>query len=159
MSAGIRRNCIMDGVYGILQPLLDNSHRCYRPKFAPTTGAAYAGQVRIIARSTLNAFVRNRVEPRQKRVVQDQLDAWYAFVSRAFWKNSAELKQNHQNASIVSSERVVFNIKGNEFRLVVAVDYEHGFVLILWLGTHKEYNEIDVRRVQYDKERYADSTG
>jgi len=103
--------------------------------------------------------VRNRVEPRQQRVVQDQLDAWYALVSRAAWNNSAELKRQHRNASIVSSERVVFNVKGNEFRLVVAVDYGHGFVLILWLGTHREYDEIDVRSVKYDKERYADSTG
>jgi mRNA interferase HigB len=92
-------------------------------------------------------------------VVQDQLDTWYALVSRAAWKNSAELKQHHQSASIVSSERVVFNIKGNEFRLVAAVDYAHGFLLVLWLGTHKEYDEIDVGKVQYNKERYADSTG
>jgi mRNA interferase HigB len=99
------------------------------------------------------------VEPRQQRVVQDQLDAWYGLVSRAEWRNSAELKETHRTASIVSSDRVVFNIKGNEFRLVVAVDYKHGFVLILWLGTHREYDGIDVKKVEYDKKRYADSTG
>jgi mRNA interferase HigB len=120
-------------------------------------GAEYAEQVRVIARSTLQAFVRNRVEQRQQRVVQDQLDAWFGLVSRAAWKNSAELKQRHRTASIVTSERVVFNIKGNEFRLVVAVDYQHGFILVLWLGTHREYDQIDVKRVTYDKERYADS--
>ena len=91
--------------------------------------------------------------------MQDQLDAWYALVSRAAWRNSAELKQIHRMASIVSSDRAVFNIKGNEFRLVVAVDYKHGFVLILWLGTHCEYDGIDVKKVEYDKRRYADSTG
>jgi mRNA interferase HigB len=122
-------------------------------------GAAYAEEVRILARSTLNAFVRNRVEPRQQRIVQDQLDSWFGLVSRAAWRNSAELKQQFRTASIVSSERVVFNIKGNEFRLVVGVDYKHGFVLILWLGTHREYDRIDVERVTYDKERYADSAG
>jgi mRNA interferase HigB len=79
--------------------------------------------------------------------------------SRAAWKNSAELKREKQTASIVSSERVVFNIKGNEFRLVVAVDYKNGVVLILWLGTHREYDQIDVKQVKFDKERYADSTG
>ena len=128
-------------------------------ELAPKTGAAYAWQVRIIARSKLNAFVRNRIEPRQQRVVQDQLDAWYGVVSRTVWRSSAELKQQFRTASIVSSERVVFNIKGNEFRLVVAADYEHGFVLILWLGTHREYDRIDVKKAEYDKERYADSTG
>jgi mRNA interferase HigB len=126
---------------------------------APMVGAEYSGQVRIISRGTLNAFVRNRVEPRLQRVVRDQLDAWYALVSRAQWKNSAEMKQQQRSASIVSSERVVFNIKGNEYRLVVAVDYNHGTVLVIWLGTHREYDQIDVKQVKFDKERYADSTG
>ncbi|MGD0522199.1 MAG: type II toxin-antitoxin system HigB family toxin [Terracidiphilus sp.] len=107
----------------------------------------------------MNGFVRNRVEPRLQRVVGEQLNAWYAMASRAAWKNSAELKREKQTASIVSSERVVFNIKGNEFRLVVAVDYKNGVVLILWLGTHREYDQIDVKQVKFDKERYADSTG
>ena len=122
-------------------------------------GAGYTELVRIISRGTLNGFVRNRVEPRLQRVVREQLDAWYALVSRAAWKNSAELKQRYGNASIVSSERVVFNIKGNEFRLVDAVDYNHGIVLVLWLGTHQEYDRIDMQKVRFDKERYADPTG
>jgi mRNA interferase HigB len=122
-------------------------------------GAGYTELVRIISRGTLNGFVRNRVEPRLQRVVREQLDAWYALVSRAAWKNSVELKQHQRSASIVSSERVVFNIKGNEFRLVVAVDYNHGIVLVLWLGTHQEYDRIDMQQVRFDKERYADPTG
>jgi mRNA interferase HigB len=122
-------------------------------------GAEYAEEVRIIARSTLHAFVRNRVELRQQRVVQEQLDSWFSLVSRATWRNSAELKQQFRTASIVSSERVVFNIKENEFRLAVAVEYRHGFVLILWLGTHREYDRIDVKQVKYDEGRYADSAG
>jgi len=126
---------------------------------APMMGAEYTELVRIISRGTLNGFVRNRVEPRLQRVVRQQLDAWYALVSRTEWKNSSELKQHCRNASIVSSERVVFNIKGNEFRLVVAVDYDHGIVLILWLGTHWEYDRIDVKQVKFDKERYANPTG
>jgi mRNA interferase HigB len=122
-------------------------------------GAVYAEQVRILSRSTLNGFVRNRVEPKLQRLVQNQLDAWFALVSRAAWKNSAELKRDQLSASIVSSERVVFNIKGNEYRLVAAVDYLHSVVLVLWLGTHREYDRMDVRRVEFDKERYANPTG
>jgi mRNA interferase HigB len=115
--------------------------------------------VRIIARGTLNGFVRNRVEPRLQQAVKDQLDSWYAMVSRAAWKNSAELKQQYRAASIISAERVVFNIKGNDLRLVVAVDYNHGLVFVLWLGTHWEYDRIDVKEVRFNKERYENPTG
>jgi antitoxin component HigA of HigAB toxin-antitoxin module/mRNA-degrading endonuclease HigB of HigAB toxin-antitoxin module len=111
-------------------------------------GAQYTGDVRIIARGTLNGFVRNRVERRLQRIMQDHLNSWYALVSRAAWKNPAELNKQFRPASIISAERVVFNIKGNEFRLVVAVDYGHGIVLIVWLGTHHEYDQIDVTQVK-----------
>lgn len=110
----------------------------------------------MIARGTLNGFVRNRVERRLQKFVKDHLDSWHAMVLRAAWKNPAELKKQFGAASIVSAERVVFNIKGNEFRLVTAVDYGHGIVLILWLGTHREYDQIDVTKVKFNKERYAD---
>jgi mRNA interferase HigB len=121
-------------------------------------GAVYTETVRIIARGTLNGFVRNRVERRLQQAVKERLDSWFAMVSRASWKNSAELKQQNRAASIVSAERVVFNIKGNEFRLVAAVDYDHDIVLVVWLGTHREYDRIDVKEVKFDKERYADPT-
>jgi mRNA interferase HigB len=121
-------------------------------------GAEYTETVRIISRGTLNAFARNRVEPRRQRVVQEKLNAWFAIVSRADWKNSAELKLQDRSASIISAERVVFNIKGNDFRLIAAVDYAHGIVLITCLGTHREYDRIDPAKVKFDKERYAHPT-
>jgi mRNA interferase HigB len=129
------------------------------PILAPIAGAVYYELVRIVSRGTLNGFVRNRVEPRLQRAVGEQLNAWIAMASRATWKNSAELKLEKRTASIVSSDRVVFNIKGNEFRLVVSVKYQFGVVFILWLGTHREYDRIDVTKVKFDKERYADPTG
>lgn len=113
---------------------------------------------RIISRSTLNAFVRNRVEPRLQRVVQEKLDAWFALVSRAEWRNSAELKLQNRSASIISAERVVFNIKGNDFRLITAIDYEHQILLIIWVGSHREYDRVDPATVIFDKERYAHPT-
>jgi mRNA interferase HigB len=113
--------------------------------------------VRVIARGTLNHFVRNRVEGRLQKMVKAHLDAWYAEAARATWKSSAELKQLYRSASIVSAECVVFNIKGNEYRLVVAINYPHQVLLILWLGTHREDDKIDVKKVRYDKSRYADS--
>jgi len=114
--------------------------------------------VRIIARSTLNGFVKKRVDSRLKASVKKHLDAWYAEVEKGSWSGPAELKAQFRSASIVSSERVVFNIKGNDYRLVVAINYHYQILLIIWLGTHKEYDKIDVTKVAYEKERYADSS-
>src|SRR5262249_17850859 len=128
----------MPGVYGIGSS--GENALCPQSRLAPIMGAAYTSPVRIIARATLNGFVRKRVEPRFQKVVQDHLNSWHAMVSRAAWKGPAELKEQFGSASIVSAERVVFNIKGNDYRLVTAVDYRHGIVLILWLGPHREYD-------------------
>jgi mRNA interferase HigB len=121
-------------------------------------GACYPEPVRVIARSTLNLFIQNRVEERLRSAVKGRLDAWYAEVSKANWRNSADIKRQYAAVSIVSAERVVFNIKGNDYRLVIAVDYQHQVALIVWIGTHKEYDRIDVEKVRYDKERYTGST-
>jgi len=114
--------------------------------------------VRVIARGTLNDFVMNRVARNHRAAVKAHLDAWFAEATKADWKNSAELKSQYSSASILSAERVVFNIKGNDYRLVVAINYDHGIVLIKWLGTHREYDKIDVREISYDKGRYSSST-
>ena len=114
--------------------------------------------MRVIARGTLNDFVENRVTRSQRAGVKAHLDAWFAETAKAAWKNSAELKSQYSSASIVSAERVVFNIKGNDYRLVVSINYDFGIVLIKWLGTHREYDQIDVREVSYDKIRYSNST-
>ena len=90
--------------------------------------------------------------------VKKQLDAWFAEAERANWKSPAELKEQVRSASVVSGERVVFNIKGNEYQLVVAINVQFQILLILWLGTHREYDRIDVATVVYEKERYADSS-
>lgn len=116
----------------------------------------YDDGVRVIARGTLYGFVRNRVDARLQQVVKEHLDAWYAEAAKAEWKNPAELKQQYRSASIISSERVVFNIKGNNYRLVVSINYHIQVLLITWLGTHKEYDSIDVEKVAYDESRYAD---
>lgn len=77
-------------------------------------------------------------------------------VLRAEWKNSSDVKANYASASIVGAERVVFNVKGNAYRLVAAVDYRRPIVFIKWLGTHKDYDAIDVRTIQYATEANQD---
>jgi mRNA interferase HigB len=98
-------------------------------------GASRYQFVRIIARSTLNGFVANRVERKLRAGVKAHLDAWFADAEKTAWKTSAALKAHFRSASIVSAERVVFNIKGNDYRLVVAINYRYQRLLIIWLGT------------------------
>jgi mRNA interferase HigB len=123
----------------------------------PRMGARYDGYVRVIARGTLIGFVGNRVTRGQQTVVKTQLDAWYDVVRKAEWGNSAELKAQIASASILTAERVVFNIKGNDYRLIAAVNYPYKIVRIKWIGTHREYDRIDAREVEYDKQRYSGS--
>lgn len=77
------------------------------------------------------------------------LDAWFDEVRKAKWKNAADVKRLYRTASIVTAERIVFNIKGNDYRLVVAVAYSLGIVWIKWIGSHADYDKIDVTEVDY----------
>ncbi len=76
-----------------------------------------------------------------------RLSAWFAEIHRARFGTPAELKAQVGSASIISDDRVVFNIKGNDYRLVAAVDYARQSLYIKWIGTHKEYDQLDVRTV------------
>jgi mRNA interferase HigB len=106
--------------------------------------------MRIIARRTLRDFVAKRAGHKDQGSVKAALDAWFAEVKKASWANAAELKRRYATASVVTADRVVFNIKGNDYRLVVAVDFEKAIIWIKWLGTHKAYDKIDVKTVEYD---------
>jgi len=105
--------------------------------------------VRIIARSTLIRFLDRLRGHKDQRGLKAALDSWYQEVRSAEWRNSSDVKTSYAHASIVGTDRVVFNIKGNSYRLVTAVDYRRAIVFIKWLGTHKKYDSIDVRMVQY----------
>jgi len=105
--------------------------------------------VRIIARNTLVRFVENLTGHKDYRAVKAALEAWFHEAKQAEWKKPADVKERYGNASIVGADRVVFNIKGNDYRLVTAIDYRRSIVFIKWLGTHDDYDKIDVRRVQY----------
>jgi mRNA interferase HigB len=78
------------------------------------------------------------------------LDAWFDEVRKARWSSAADVRRSYATASIVSADRVVFNIKGNDYRLIVAVDFEKSIVWIKWIGTHRDYDKIDVKEVRYD---------
>ena len=105
--------------------------------------------MRVIARRTLIEFVQSRNGHRDQSALKAAIDSWFAEASKAQWRSSADVRSHYATASIVSSDRVVFNIKGNDYRLVVAVDYEKSIVWIKWIGTHRDYDDIDVKEVQY----------
>jgi mRNA interferase HigB len=105
--------------------------------------------MRIISRRTLREFVDGLAGHKDRPAVKAALDAWYAEVSRAEWRNSADIKKRYATASIVSAERVVFNLKGNDYRLIAAVDFEKSIVWIKWVGTHRAYDEIDAKEVKH----------
>lgn len=106
--------------------------------------------MRILARNTLVRFVESLAGHQDHRAVKAALEAWFHEVRQAEWKEPADVKAYYGNASIVGADRVVFNIKGNDYRLVTAIDYRRGIVFIKWLGSHTDYDKIAVRTVQYD---------
>jgi mRNA interferase HigB len=105
--------------------------------------------MRIIARRTLREFVDGRKGYKDHIALKAALDAWFDEVRKARWSSAADMRRSYATASIVSADRIVFNIMGNDYRLVVAVDFEKGIVWIKWIGTHREYDKIDVKKVQH----------
>ncbi len=77
--------------------------------------------------------------------------SWFAEVQRANWKNTNDVKRNYTWASIISSDRIVFDILTDRYRLVTAVDFEKGISLDRMDWTHKEYDKIDVKRVKHGR--------
>lgn len=75
---------------------------------------------------------------------EEPLKAWYNEAKHATWQTPQDIKDKYGTASIVANNRVVFNIHGNKYRLVVAVKYEFSIIYIRFVGTHEEYDRIDV---------------
>lgn len=105
--------------------------------------------MRVIARKTLKRFIESLRGSKDQRAVKSALDSWYHEMVNAEWNTPADVLAAYANASIVGSDRAAFNIKGNSYRLVVAINYEHQIVFIKWIGSHAEYDRIDVKKVQY----------
>lgn len=97
--------------------------------------------MRIISRKMLREFWERHPDARQA------LQAWYADVKGANWKTPADIKAVYRNVSFVANNRVVFNIKGNNYRLVAGIRYESGIVYIRFVGTHREYDNTDVATI------------
>ena len=97
--------------------------------------------MRIIARKALRDFWE--IHPSARGALQ----AWFREVERENWESPVAVKARYPSASILRGNRVVFNVKGNEFRLVVYVNFPYRTVYIRFVGTHTEYDRIDAERV------------
>ena len=99
--------------------------------------------MRIIAKRTLQEFWKRH------RAAKEPLQRWYRTVSKQdiIWRTPADVKQKYASASIVAGNRVMFNIRGNDYRLVVKINYEYGIVYVRFIGTHAEYDDVDATDV------------
>jgi len=107
----------------------------------PLWELARLDHVRVFSRSTLRDFAEEHADVRQ------QLFAWFADVSKATWAGPNDIRARYASASFVGNDRVVFNIKGNDYRIIVSVSYQFHAVYIRFIGTHAEYNSVDAATI------------
>jgi len=111
------------------------------PPLAPKLGTAYNTHMRIIARKTLKEFWEIHSDAEQPH------RSWFAKASQANWQTPADVEMDYRHASFVANNRIVFNIKGNDYRLVAAIKYEYSVVYIRFVGTHQAYDRIDATTI------------
>ena len=99
----------------------------------------------MIAANTLKKYLKKFPGCRQS------LLSWYEEMEDGHWGSPSELKVQYRSASILSDKRVVFNINGNRFRLIVDMEYRHKLVFIIWFGSHQQYDQIDAKKMKYGK--------
>lgn len=101
--------------------------------------------MRVIAERTLKQYCKTQPLSTQA------LLSWNDEAKKADWKNHNELKRQYVNASVVGDKRVVFNIHGNKYRLIVDIEYRLQLIFIVWIGAHKEYDHINAKTIFYVK--------
>ena len=97
--------------------------------------------MRVIAKRTLREFWENYPDSEQ------QLMVWYQEVTKSEWNNPNEIKEQYTSASILKKSRIVFNICGNKYRLIVEINFPRKWVFIRFIGTHKQYDMIDANNI------------
>lgn len=100
--------------------------------------------MRIISKRTLRQFWETHPRGAEAKT---PLQVWHSTVKAADWANPSEVKQTFGDASILKNGRVIFNISGNKFRLVVRINYAYRIVYVRFVGTHEEYDSIDVETI------------
>ena len=97
--------------------------------------------MRVVAKKILREFWEIHKDS------EEQLKTWFKEASKANWKSPSDIKAEYSKASILKSRRVVFNICGNKYRLIVEINYDRQWVFIRFIGTHSEYDKIDADKI------------
>jgi mRNA interferase HigB len=97
----------------------------------------------VIGMDVVESYFASHGGHRGIRAARSQYDAWLDIATRAEWRNPEDVKAAYPKASILKAGRVVFNVKGNDYRLIARVQYQAGVLMIRFFGTHAEYDEID----------------
>jgi mRNA interferase HigB len=97
--------------------------------------------MRVFAKKILRDFWDKQADS------EEQLKTWFKEASKAYWTSPADIKSEYPKASILKDRKVIFNICGNKYRLIVRINYKRGWVFILFIGTHLEYDKIDVDKM------------
>ena len=97
--------------------------------------------MRIISKKTLREFWEKHSDS------QEQLKSWFHETNNSAWKAPKEIKKEYPSASFLEGNRVVFNIKGNKYRLIVKISYDYQMVWVRFVGTHAEYDKIDATKI------------
>lgn len=97
--------------------------------------------MRVIAKKILRDFWKKHADS------EEQLKTWYKEASKANWKSPVDIKAEYASASIMKSGRVVFNIVGNKYRLIVDINYVRQWMFIRFIGTHNDYDKVDADKI------------
>lgn len=97
--------------------------------------------MRVIAKKTLRDFWEIHPDSEQ------QLKAWYQETSKAKWEGPHQIKLEYPSASLLANNRVVFDVKGNHYRLIVKINYDYQMIWIRFVGTHAEYDKINAKTI------------
>lgn len=101
----------------------------------------------VIGTDVVESYLAGHAGHKGIKVARSQYRAWLDIVTRANWRNPEDVKKSYPKASILKASRVVFNVKGNDYRLVAAVQYRAGALAIRFFGSHSEYDKIDAESV------------
>ena len=97
--------------------------------------------MRVIAKKTLREFWI------QHNNSKSALESWYNEARKATWNSPADVKKEYPDASIITNNRIIFNIKRNHYRLIVQINYKYGLIWVRFIGTHAEYDKIDAKTI------------